>query len=475
MKNLFLLFVISALIPAQSYGQQILNGDFENWTIDTLYEEPEEYLTTNLQSYFDTGLPNVERASDAQSGSFAAKMVTLPGSQGAITGGMFIGIPGPGGVTGGIPYNEKPVAFQGFLKCNIMPGDTGNIIVFLKRNTNIMAVASVKPTGIQASYVPFSTPLYWLDTVSANYPDTLVVLVSSSDFDNPVSGSELYVDSFNFTGVTTPFPNGGFENWVTNSYENPDGWTTLNMFGLFLGDFSATKSTDSYTGNFALELKTIVIPHDSISDTIGFVTNGRLGDNGPQGGLVVNNYPKKISGFYKYYPAGTDTAVAGAFLNSNTTMIDSSMIKLEPVNVYTYFEMLLTYQGPEIPDTLNITFLSSNSFDSTATPGEGSILLLDNLQIEYFPVSIGNNMEQISDINIYPNPATGKMIISLPDEIFEGGSAYIKICDISGKTVMQFNTSENVTTVNTGSLPAGVYMVKTSVGKNISVNRIIKL
>ncbi len=458
MKTTIFTLILFAMSGFTGFCQQILNGDFENWSIDTLYEEPVSFGTTNLQSFFATGSPNVLKSTDSQNGTFAAHLVTEPGTPNPVTGALFIGTPGQGGINGGIPYSEKPVALQGYCKFNILPNDTANIIVFLKRTGNIMAVAILKPTGTQLSYTQFSTPFIWIDTVSAHFPDTLVALISSSNFNNPVAGSEMYIDNLVLTGVTLPFPNGDFENWITTSYENPDSWTTLNFFGFLSGNISATKTTDHYgAGNYALKFQSITVPNGTGSvDTMGMVTNGRLGNNGPEGGMKVNNYPKRVSGYYKYIPVGPDTALAGMFLYGNNIMLDSALIQLVPTNTYTYFEINLGYQGPFIADTLNISFTSSNMADTTNYVGAGSTLYLDQLQIEYFPTSVKQNISENINPEIYPNPATNYVFFKFSS--FEGTSPLI-ITDIKGSTVLNHKIQNN-TSIDVSGFENGVYFYK---------------
>lgn len=450
--------ILISFFFVSAFSQQIQNGDFENWSIDTLYEEPVGFGTTNLQSYFSTGFGNVTKSTDSQNGNYAAHLLSMPGDSGALTGGIFIGNPGPGGINGGTPYSEKPLALQGYMKYNILPNDTATIMIFLKRNGNLMAAAAFNPTGTQLSYTQFTLPFFWFDTTSTNFPDTLVAVVACSSFDNPVAGSELFIDNLTFMGATQPFPNGDFENWTNVSFENPDNWASLNLWGFMSGNISATKTTDHFgAGNYALQLETIAIPNGSGSaDTMGFITNGRFGNNGPEGGMAVNNYPKRISGYYKYIPVGPDTALGGMFLYGNNIVLDSSFIQLVPTSTYTYFEMNLVYQGPQLADTLNISFASSNMMDSTNYVGAGSILFLDQLQIEYFPLSVEENIPAVSSTEIYPNPATD--YIYFTNNQLKGKSHFV-ITDIKGSVVLSCDVQNNAY-FNISAFENGIYIYK---------------
>lgn len=459
MKSKIFTTLLLVLIFSQVFSQQIPNSSFENWTVNTLYEEPDSFLTTNLQSYFTIGLGNVSRTTDSQQGTYAAHLQTIASTPNNITGGMFIGTPGDNGISGGYPYSQKPVALQGYLKYNIQPGDTAGIMVLLKRNGEFMAIAAINPVGTQSSYMQFTAPFTWIDTVSSHFPDTIVALVSSSNFNNAFAGSELYIDNITLTGVTQPFPNGDFENWTPNAVEDPDNWATINFIGIMTGEYSATKTTDYYgAGTYALKLETVIIPNESSADTMGFLTNGRLGDDGPRGGLKVDNYPKKVSGYYKYVPVGPDTALAALFLYghdvfNNLLVLDSCMMVLPPTNTYTYFEMLLNYQGPVPADTLNITFASSNIKDSTNYIGAGSVLYLDELGIEYFPLSINEAVSNIGNVSLFPNPARDFIILNTSSE---NDFSEIRIFDLNG-TQIRVNTFNN-NKVDISEICNGIYV-----------------
>ena len=455
------IFITLLFLPfiTNVYSQVIPNASFEDWTLKTLYEEPQYYATTNLQAYFNIATGNVTKTTDCQHGAYAAHLQTIAAND-TMTGAMFIGMPGAQTITGGTPYNQKPTALQGYAKYNILTNDTAMIMVFLKRNDTIMAVASINPTGTQMSYTQFTAPIIWIDTVSSHIPDTLVALISCSNFNNPIPGSELFLDNLTFLGATLPFPNGDFENWNALSYDEPDSWFTINFISLVSGTLSATKTTDHYgTGAYALKLETIVFPSDNTTDTMGFVTNGRFGDNGPRGGLKVDNYPMKVSGYYKYTPVGLDTALAAVFLfghdvMNNLLFLDSNMMSLPATNTYTYFELNLSYQGPELPDTLNISFSSSNMKDSADYMGAGSILYLDELQVTYFPVSVQEQSLNLKNVNLFPNPAKDYIYMNLsPENNFDK----IKIFDFKGSLLLE-EPVLNLSRIDVSQFANGMYM-----------------
>ncbi|MBI5220155.1 MAG: T9SS type A sorting domain-containing protein [Bacteroidia bacterium] len=473
--KIFTILIICMLFAAVSFSQPITNASFENWSIVTLYEEPGNYITTNLQAYFTQGSGNITKSTDCQHGVYAARLQTISGGSGAVFGGLFIGTPGPGGISGGLPYDQRPTSLQGYVKYDIQTGDTANIMIIMKKAGSMIGGASIVFTGVQSSYIMFTTAFTWY--VPTVMPDTITAIITSSKFNGPIAGSYLYIDNLTLVGATTPFPNGDFENWIPLQYENPDNWFTINFIGALSGDYSATKTTDHYgAGNYALKLKTVTFPNGSSTDTMGYITNGRMGNNGPRGGMAVTQNPMRVSGYYKYIPVGQDTALMGVYVFgtdqfSQMLFLDSSMLKLTAVSSYTYFEADLTYNGYPVADTVNISFASSNMADSTNYVGAGSLLYLDDLQIEYFPVAVEKNNLLNTAFSLYPNPAKNLIYMELNKD---ANDAALTIYDSRGQCVFEkiIPPQTTKTKIDVSFLNNGIYYYKVnSVTGKFVINR----
>lgn len=400
-KALFLLSFLSGI--GLTMAQPVTNGGFENWTITNLYENPSGFFTTNSWAYQATGNGNVVKGMPAYHANFAIDLNTVQSATDTIFGGLFLGMPGSGGITGGSPYVGKPDSVSAYVKYNIQPNDTAFFIVAFKNNGSIIGMSFKTFTGSQLSYgrICLATGL----PVSP-LPDTIVAIFSSSKLDGPkMPGSRLTIDSITMIGGIQSFPNPSFENWVSVSTEEPDNWTSIN-FASLSGTPSATKTTSAYSGTYALRLETIQVGGNQ---NLGFVTNGIFGQNGPTGGMPVFANPQKITGYYKYFPVGPDTALAAGMCYYNGNIIDSSMIKLTAQNAYTYFEVPLSYNGWPLVDTLNISFSSKNMFD-TLNSGLGSVLFLDNINVVYYPTGIKEN-PATNSATVYPNPFNNEAII----------------------------------------------------------------
>ena len=469
MKTKILFFFL--LIPGvMSFSQNVLNGGFENWSSRFLFEEPDSFLTTNGQLFYMGGPTNVIKTTDAFDGQYAAELQTITLGTDTMMGFLIYGTPKPGG--GGIigkPYTRKPDTLTFYAKYNIIPGDQAVVVIGFTIHalcdTTIMF--PVFFTGQNNTYTKYKIPISWPPLGCS--PDTMMAIFSSSNLDPPRRpGSILFVDKLEFIEGNShyDFPNGNLENWTSqmSAYE-ADNWMSVN-FLCDPGNLSATQSTDRHEGNYSISVKNVVTQP---GDTLGIITNGRMGNGGPQGGQKVNLNPERLTGFYKYIPVGLDTALAGLFSYRYDAGLDSSilveqnMIKLPPSSSWTSFEIPMTYDSSPNIDTLNITFAAGNYF-SAPVVGLGGILMIDALNLSYYHMGVDNIFP--NQIHIYPNPANDYIIFDQP---VPASASEINLYDLSGKRIknsLYNSVPENgKIRLDTRKLGNGVYFVETVYGK----------
>ena len=147
-------YFISAFlfVSSFSFAQQISNGGFENWTVNTLYEEPDSFLSTNSWVYTSNGSGNVTKSTSAYHGLYAAQLTTVQTPSDTMFGGLFIGSPGNQDVNGGIPYTGQPDSISVYVKYNIQPNDTAFFIVAFKNSGNMISMAVKTFIGTQLTY-----------------------------------------------------------------------------------------------------------------------------------------------------------------------------------------------------------------------------------------------------------------------------------------------------------------------------------
>lgn len=447
------------VIAQVSFSQAIQNAGFENWSLETLYSDPTEFNSSNLQTFYLDGSSNVTKISDAQHGSFAVRLETNNIGGNPVSGSISIGNPGQFGITGGIPYTGVPDSVVAYVRYNTVQTDTAFFGVAFKSGGQMVGQSSRTLTGNASSWTRISTPVQYQNTQI----DTIVAFFSSSNVYNPAgvfAGSYLEIDNIQLIGATPQFPNGSFEGWTNVTSEEPDNWTTYNFFSLVANSpHTVTKSTDAFTGTYAASIKTLNVD----GDTIGFLTNGDFDENGPFGGMAVDANPKTLSGHYKYTPVGNDTAICAIisyrydFTLGQSVALDSFFVALPPTAGYTSFSATLNYNTFPYADTVSIVFASSNLSGDGSFVGIGSELLIDNLSLEYYPLSVEDNESNIN-ASVYPNPATDEFYIEYASN---QGTLQFELYDMIGNLVMSRNinsTYADKEIINVNNLQKGIYL-----------------
>jgi len=480
MKTFYYFLLASFLFPAITViSQDIQNSGFENWSTQNYFGNPDQYTTTNYLSFFQTGTANVTKTSDAQSGSWAIHLESISTSSGPMFGAAFIGDPDLATLTGGMPFTVRPDAVSGYAKYDVQPNDTAYLAVVFKKFGAPIGYCIKTFYGNQGTYESFTQQVQWLIPIIS--PDTMMVgMISSSINSIPVAGSNITFDNLSFDGVSANFPNGDFENWTDLQSEEPNSWGTSNVLSITSGNLTVTKSTDSHSGSYAARIENQPIV---TGDTLGFLTNGIIGDNGPIGGMPVNDIPDVLSGYYKYTPMGSDSAMAGMTLykydpiSGQTNKIDEIFISLPAASSYTYFEVPIAYNQLPEPDTVNIAFGAGN-FDENGSNGQlGSVLWVDDLNITFKPnlVAVAEN-DQKENLRAYPNPVYNTLFLDLKDLM--NTRVTVHITDINGQVVcsQQTHPDSHVVTLDVNELVPGLYFYDINLenGKNYTGKFIVK-
>lgn len=475
MKTLRFYFVVNLILIFTTYSQSqiIPNGDFESWTNKILFEEPLLYLTSNGQAYSQMSNIPVTKSTDKVSGNYSAKIETVAGQGGPIPGFLIIGSPGNQTVKGGLPLSGHPDSISFYAKFDEMPGDTGAFVTFFKRNDTMLAMSRFTFIGTQSTFKKYTVPVFWFRSGNA---DTMAVIITSSNFDwEKKVGSKVYIDSIKFIGYSGLFPNGNFENWKSQSSNEPDNWSSLNF--MVSGKPMVTKSTDKYSGSFAIQIENVQM---NFGEIMGFVTNGRIFESDyPTGGLAVNQNPLKVSGYYKYMPNGPDTAIGGIFLyrwdniGDSLILIEDTIIKLTATNTYTYFEIPILYDGKPKADTINIAFAVSNIDIDSSYRGLGSTLLIDKLWIDYKPNKINN--KKVENLKVYPNPSNQKITIELPEFNKNYTEMQLEIFELNGKLKYKTEFLSKSIEITKENLCSGMYFykIKTKDEREIGIGKLV--
>ena len=472
-----ILCLIFNIIFSVSIFGQIENAGFENWVEDTInYKFPPFNSSTGPFSNVTVGFPNVFPVPGCESDT-AVRMETVAAGGDTLGGVLFSGTGLFFGGQSGFPYAGTPDSLSICVRHDILPGDTAAINIAFLSSGSFVNFASINLYGTQTAWQDTMIDLpFFLAT-----PDTVIIIMGSSLGDGvPTPGSWLEVDNLVMVGDTNQIPNHDFETVEVESVEVPEAWSTVDIFTQILGGpASTTKSTDAFEGNFSLRLETIAYGDTASLDTIGFITNGTFGDDGPSEGQPYTGPmpPTNLAGFYKYEPVGTDTAGALAIFTRYDTALQKrdtlalSIIKLAPVDTFDYFEIPVdTFTFSLSPDTFMVAFVSSSFNDSTimlsnGTIGIGSALYLDALGFNQVDAIEPEALEKL-ELVISPNPASDQLSLSM---VPQPGETYrFELFSLNGQRIPLDIISENKQSHliekqwDVSILPRGIYLLTVS-------------
>lgn len=216
-------------------------------------------------------------------------------------------------------------------------------------------------------------------------------------------------------GIFTEIPNLDFEEWYTDkgagaspkNYDNPcpsDFWTTPNTGS---GDIGIAEipvvvfrvsGDEAYKGN-AAKLKTgmgkVLGKETLMAATIAagdFEIDIKNPLNTLKFGKKFERRPKKVSGYYKYFPVQGDSASAYCYVTKKISGSKVDTLGLgrrlfyDQQDEYAQFEFDVVYkEGKEnvTPDRLVIYFSSSEAGDKFEGR-EGNTLYIDEVEVEYY-------------------------------------------------------------------------------------------
>ena len=224
MKKLYTL-IIAAFGMIAMNGQNLPNGGFENWTLDTAFINNDTWITfMDAEGAWPEVNKYIYGSTDAQEGSSSVYLETIYDSEedDTVTTYLLQGQLDEGPI-GGIAYTSDIDSICGYYKSGLMAGDSGNVIVFMYSATDTTQQI-MKIGGTTTSWTYFSFKLDTFD--SGNIPPTEVFLgVTSSEIGEdvlPIPGSWMMYDNISFKSVSgTPalIPDYSFEDWAPVTIE----------------------------------------------------------------------------------------------------------------------------------------------------------------------------------------------------------------------------------------------------------------
>ncbi|MEK7254728.1 MAG: T9SS type A sorting domain-containing protein [Bacteroidota bacterium] len=171
-------------------------------------------------------------------------------------------------------------------------------------------------------------------------------------------------------------PNSGFENWTQQFYfSDPVNFWTTNFQSYFSGAGpNAIKTTDAYSGNFALRLEGVAIDTNVLP---GAAAIGNPGPDGFSGGYPYNELPDSLAGYAKYNVAPGDSAFVLVLFSVGGSPIAASIQQFTGNQAaWSPFKIPIASFLPVEPDSFIFLVSTSQNFDSATA---GNLLILDEL------------------------------------------------------------------------------------------------
>jgi hypothetical protein len=449
MKKLILIIIVLTTMSIIAEAQ-IPNNDFENWT-NNITASPEGWLTFG----------KITQVSPGFSGNYAIRIERdslNPGAPGAI----LYGTPTGNTVSGGTPFTDRPDSLVGFFKYNIKTGDSAWILVSLK----LKGIPVSNDTGyiIGTDTAGFERIALKIHYLSGETPDSLILAVTSTNPDRPLNGSYIIVDSLHFINTDLVIPNGDFETWAYDTVEEPVDWYTSNRYYFPNATLPVTKTTDSYSGTYAIRIENVNYVNGFAS---AFAFAGPQGNNGPKPGFAVSERELFFEGYYKFFPQNNDTMIIGVMMYDKGIQVGWGFIQdTISKSSYTYFAIPVNYSNgfAGAPDSATVVLLP---FNGGPSPMGNSVLFVD---------SIGFNNQMKLDQTITFGTLPTKTVDKRPFELYGRSSSGLRVtytssnsdvAVISGITVIL--TGVGTTEITASQLGNEYYNPATPVTQTLTV------
>ncbi len=143
-----------------------------------------------------------------------------------------------------------------------------------------------------------------------------------------------------------------------------------------------------------------------------------------------------------------------------------------PVSITSESDLQFEYNASDFVKTIPLSnpMIDVNgtkyAFQLTLQPYSSIILIKDPN-----PASVSSNLKEAVPIDVFPNPSQGKVTVRFSD-LPDMGSR-IDILDITGRKVASQIITGTVEEFNLNQLPSGIYMVKSTLGSDVSITKLI--
>jgi hypothetical protein len=273
--------------------------------------------------------------------------------------------------------------------------------------------------------------------------------------------------------LNAQIPNNGFENWTTvGSYQNPDGWGTMNNSTAASGIFTATVGTPGNPGSSYLKLTTQKINNINVN---GIAVSGKLDSitKTPLSGFAFDQRPQSLTGSWQHMIFGTSQGSIYAVLtkwNNGTSSKDTVAVASQTLSgmamSWANFSINFAYQSGEYPDTCIIILKASGN-----NPSQDDYLWVDNLSFSGSVAAVDENASQIFDLEIFPNPVSEIINIRIGNNI--DSNSVLSIYNVLGELVYSEILKPGLHQINVYDLEKGIYIINVKSSELLANKKIL--
>ncbi|MCW3085244.1 MAG: C-terminal target protein [Bacteroidetes bacterium] len=283
---------------------------------------------------------------------------------------------------------------------------------------------------------------------------------------------------------------------LNSSFENLNGDATIKNWGAVIitqitvgidstgadttnglivdGQFYAS-NTDAHTGSYALQMRNgyYVATGEQIAGRAKMIENDSVYDTFSSP-LTSGGQPVAFNFYYKYFPAGNDTAFARlqVFNGANYPIGEAAIYISGTTSSYTLASVPVTYTSSDTAVFMDIQFV-------TAKPGTaanfGTSFLVDDVQLVNTATGIASIKAANTSISCFPNPAEQQLNLRLNNAAGTKATG-LYITDVCGKQIENINYSiaGNTITADVASLLPGMYIATVLTDKGSCTARFVK-
>lgn len=276
-------------------------------------------------------------------------------------------------------------------------------------------------------------------------------------------------------------PNAGFENWVTvgNTTEPASWYSFYSLIDSTGNYFPVTKSTDHYPSNIGSYSARIT--NDTAIWNTG-ISPGNLLGWGTLFSTQLNDkplfpttgHPVALCGYYKFLPENGDTMNIDLHLYQSGVEITSGTFQsYVAAPSWTSFKVFVDDTLYSNVDSARIGISACNEpKDGSLGPLGNSVLYIDNLSFDNPLVTGFSQINEVSNVSVYPNPLNDKLTITFEANDYK--EVNLNILNSLGQLVFTRKIFNKTETIDISRFTKGIYFARlTSDNQNICEKKII--